>query len=981
VRSRTLSVMGRASVLGLCVAPVIGHAQESPPAAATNNSAGPVLEEVVVAGYRLSLTEATEAKRESTNFTDSVFAEDIGKFPDLNIAESLNRIPGVQLTRETNGEGLNIAIRGLGTNFTKVTLNGGQVAVASSGRTDAQGQNREVDLDLFPTELFTRLDVNKTPVASMIEGGVAGTVNMRSARAFDNPGAHVTYQLQGGYDEIGEELSPRGALMGSWTNDKFGVLLGVAGVRNKSTTEGFETIGWTNPNLSDAQCGVAAVDHDNNPATAAQNICQYGVGGNNWNIPGTVPAGVGNGLTPGTVIDRAFLEANNPGLTARQIGDALIPRLGRPAYSSGTRDRVSGLLSFEYRPTESLSFYLDTLYADANREFDRLDVNFIGRSGNAIPLNMQVDSNNVVTSATFANAQFFLEARPYDEEVDFYNVNPGAHFDLNESVAFDVQANKSRSTFFREAPTLLFNTPLGQGVTVEYANAGGDIPSITTNYNLNDPNAGWTWAGGRLNIQNERRVTETEGARFDVRFGDDQQNVKVGIAYDDVSRVIQAYDNSARWEDVACRGGLDPNGNSPTTGRANCDGLNPNAAIPQSALASYLLPGPYGFITVDFDRFFADTNYDALNASAPRSNSAATAASSGAISEKTYGAYVEVNGESEFMGHALRFNGGGRFVKTDQLITGPVTIGTNIVDQSLPSDYDQFLPSFNVALNVTDDIVARMSGSRTLTRANPSAMLPATRFSDPVALQASQGNPNLSPYLSTNFDLGGEWYTGEEGYIGLSLFNKQLTGFTVEGTNTIPFSALGIPFDTLTPQQQDAINQRGGPAVSTVVVSQQVNASGTLTIRGYEVTWVQPLSFLLDGFGFSTNYTRVTQKGDGTGVPAQAIGISPHTANGTVYYEFGAASIRASYVWNDAQISSGVNQNGIPLAQLYTDARGQLDLSASYEFDWLPTSPQITLNAINVTSEPQRQTFQFDNAAFTYYDPGYSILLGVRGRF
>jgi outer membrane receptor for ferrienterochelin and colicin len=94
-----------------------------------------------------------------------VFAEDIGKFPDLNIAESLNRIPGVQLTREINGDGLNVAIRGLGTNFTKILLNGAQIAVASSGRTDSQNQNREIDLDLYPTELFTRLDVSKTPMA------------------------------------------------------------------------------------------------------------------------------------------------------------------------------------------------------------------------------------------------------------------------------------------------------------------------------------------------------------------------------------------------------------------------------------------------------------------------------------------------------------------------------------------------------------------------------------------------------------------------------------------------------------------------------------------------------------------------------------------------------------------------------------------------------------------------------------------------
>jgi TonB-dependent receptor len=160
--------------------------------AAYAQAAPGAVEEVVVTGYRQSIQEATNAKRDAATFQDSVFAEDIGKFPDLNLAESLNRIPGVQLTREITGEGLNIAIRGLGTNFTKILMNGNQIAVASSGRTDSQNQNREVDLDMFPTELFTRLDVNKTPQASMLEGGVAGTVNMHSARPFDNPGRSLT---------------------------------------------------------------------------------------------------------------------------------------------------------------------------------------------------------------------------------------------------------------------------------------------------------------------------------------------------------------------------------------------------------------------------------------------------------------------------------------------------------------------------------------------------------------------------------------------------------------------------------------------------------------------------------------------------------------------------------------------------------------------------------------------------------------------
>src|SRR5687767_7429233 len=262
-RSRRAAFVS-AIMLSTCAVPVF--AQDAPAENVEEDA------EILVTGYRASLESSANAKRDSIGFTDSVFAEDIGKFPDTNIAESLNRIPGVTITREISGDGLNVAIRGLGTNFTRVTLNNGPIAIASTGRTDSQNTNREVDLDLFPTELFTQLTVYKSPTASLLEGGAAGVVNLRSARPFDNEGTHFNYSGAVTKGSNADKWGYRGSLRASWTNPAgtLGLLVGAAGVRNEFAVTGFESIGWTNANLSAAQ----------NPAATRNNT-----GGGNWTIP------------------------------------------------------------------------------------------------------------------------------------------------------------------------------------------------------------------------------------------------------------------------------------------------------------------------------------------------------------------------------------------------------------------------------------------------------------------------------------------------------------------------------------------------------------------------------------------------------------------------------------------------------------------------------------------------------------------------
>jgi TonB-dependent receptor len=979
-------------------------------------------DEIVVSGYRASLESQTNAKRASIGFTDTIFAEDIGKFPDTNIAESVNRIPGVTITREVTGEGTNVAIRGLGTNFTRVLLNGAPVAVASV-RFDAQSTNREVDLDLLPTELFTQLTVSKSPVASQIEGGAAGTVNLRSARPFDNAETYVSYSLQGAKVSSADKWGYRGHLLASTTFGNFGILAGVS----VSKTE-FQIDGWTNPNLSAAQRTSGTLN---------------ATGGGNFSIPATVPANAGNGLTTGAVINQAFLLANNPGATIDQIDNGLIPRLSRPRTEVGTRERQSYLASLEWRPSDSLHFYVDGMYGKRDTEFTRTSMNWVGRNGAAIPLNTTYDRADcttgcVVTGGTYANAQFFLEYRPYKDTQDYWGVNPGLDFVVNDWIKGDLQANYTKSNFRRESPTVLVITPPSSGITATYVN-DGRMPVVTANVDLNNPaNFGWA-GGGRVNLNGEERETETKGVRGSLLFGDATRfSVRVGAAFDDTRRRITPFDNTNPWQNAICGNGPSVTLPAPNTSTTPCTGLNqPGAAtptgfpafpgygtnfttggapityagsqIPTAAVPGYLMPGSNGFITVNWDKFKADTNYDALLANANETGSGSSGANGGLIREKVTGTFAEANGNIDVGANTLRLNAGLRYVRTEQIIGGRVSVpdGRNstiadggrypntITFPTTTTLYSKFLPSASAALDFDGKAVVRGSISRTMTRPDPNAMLPGASFVQPSADIGTVGNPALDPYISTNIDLGFEYYTGGEGVIAFAAFRKSITGFTVNGLRTVPFSFFnqyGITIDSLTQAQRDALATRanGGPLNEVpVVVQQQVNSDGKLKVNGLEFQITQPLDFLtswagINGFGFQGNLTLIDQKGEGAGAPAVALGVAPTTYSLTGYYEGNGISARLTYTYNEGSQGSGTNQNGIPAAAIFGRSYSQLDFSGSVDLGdifgqkYLPT---LVLNVINITKEAQGSYFQFENATFNEYNPGRTVLVGIRGRF
>jgi len=1022
VRKKNPYLLSSMGVLGLCMT-ATGMAQSQ------TSTSGQELEEIIVTGFRQSLQSSTDAKRESVGFTDSIFAEDIGKFPDTNIAESFQRIPGIQINREISGEGTTVAIRGLNTNFTKVLLNNAPVAVASSSQEGASA-NREVPLDMFPPELFSQLNVSKTSSAEMVEGGAAGSINMRMARPFDREGPRLTYSIQGTDNSNADDLGARASLIASNTWDTFGALFGVTAVRNRIATTGFETIGWASLSLTQDQCGGAG-----QPCNTT--------GGNGPATPPTVPDNAstrGAGLTPGDVIDNAWLLANNPGRTIQQIDNAVIPRLGRPMFEVGDKDRYNAVLSLEFRPNDNLHFYVDSMYGKQESEFDRVDIMWGVRAGSQggfiIPTNLEVDREDcsegcVVTSGVFPNSLWMLEYRPYFEDTEFWGTNPGLNWQINDKLNLDLQANYTKSEFERESPTVLV---ISDVTTITYRN-DGRIPQMSSSVDINDPaNFRWLTPGrgrvppsddvGRVNVPVEEREAETKGARFALTWGDEQLNLKFGAAYDEISRDIRARGNDALWQAAVCGGNpaniaQQPNSQPPCRGETAAEivpgvGGYPDYAapyqgslIPNAAVPSYLRPTKYGFVTVDWKSFARDSNYAHYRDTAPEAGGLPTTASWGSISEEATALFAQLNGDFNIGDQRLRYNVGVRWVRTDQSVTSRLTApdpanatlpdGQRLPDVAtyvtLERDYENWLPSANLAWNVTENAIVRAALSRTMTRANPTEMLLGLSIGNADVSQVTLGNPDLDPYLSDNIDIGFEYYTGREGYFGVTAFRKGIEGFTQRQSRNVTFGDLaeyGVTLESLSQQQRDAVLARGGND-AFVELRQTVNASGRLTINGLEFNWVQPLDFLLEGtalegLGFTANYTIIDQKGEGA-APAIAVGVPPESYNATLYYDNRGVSARLSVTHSQGSQASGPNSNqqGVIGAELFSDDYTQWDFSSIFDlaqmFGWSSWVPQLTIDVINITEEKRRSYQQFPNATFTLFDSGRTVMVGLRGTF
>ncbi len=964
-------------------------------------------EVITVTGYRESLAIAAAVKRSNQNFSDLIFSEDTGKFPDLNIAESINRVPGIQLTRDSSGEGMQISVRGLGPSFTKVVLNGMPIAVASDGPFGVGTANREVDLDMFPTELFTRIAVNKTPTAGMAEGGISGIVDMENVRPFDKPeeGFHLSYSVLDQYSNSNGGFGPRGTLIASykWGN-KLGILFGVSAQHFIYRTDGYNAI-------NEALSGVV----DQVPAGSCPNCNTIGAGKNfHWAtiVPPGVSAdpslGIGSTGSHYNYAGGINTPGGTSGLSTTDLSNAIIGYIPEETTVRGNKNRLSNLLAVQYSPTENLLISLDVLYEYSQRLFGgsamawyvRNTCNTAGTADDCmIPVNVVTDNLHYITSGTFLNSSFFLVQYAQRENLDFLDLHPSAEWTVNNWLKIHGSVDYNDSHFHRRLWSYLIQTTPGAGNYVNYTMPpGADMPIIKTNINLADPNAGWEWY--QVRAQPEFRRTIDRGTAWTATFASDVADITAGYSFDQSYRYIDARDNSNDAQNCV----LGTSTESDLCTLPNGTVLPPGAPplVPNTEVLRYLTQLPIGdflhlsnqsvgfknYISIDMAALNAATQIAGFVDNAPfAANGAIGANRSGALNEKTQAAFLEMNRHASFLDHDVGINAGVRYFNTDQSITGSTSVAGTTEFITTERSYDGFLPAFNISAEVWRNLVIRFAGSRAMTRANPNSMLPGIAFGSAQLSPIAAGNPDLQPYYSTNFDAGAEYYIGGPGVIAIDFFKKDISNFTANQQIIEPFSATQIPLSLLTATQLADYNANGGPNVP-VTVNTQVNLKQKLHLTGFEFSYVQPLDVLLEGLGLTANYTRVIQRVDAGLTPSQtqglATGIAPYTFNAGGYYEHADISIRLTYNYIARFIdlatpaSDGIMQPG------YRDAYGQLDLSTSLTVPWfdgtLFEGAQVTFDALNLTNARQRRYIGNTNDPMSVIYSGTSYLVGFRGK-
>ncbi|MFC5459308.1 TonB-dependent receptor [Massilia niabensis] len=935
---------------------------------------------VVVTGLRASLESALSAKRTENSIVDVIKAEDIGKFPDTNLAESLQRVPGVAIDRDA-GEGRSITVRGLGSDFTRVRINGIE-GLATTGGTDSSGGNnrgRGFDFNVFASELFSSLTVRKSSSAEIEEGSLGATVDLQTMRPFDTPkrGFNATVMAKARYNDISKKTDPRAAFMlsNTFNNNTMGFLISGAFSKRNVYEEGFSTVRWDNGPSSGGWCAPLG-----GSVTGAN--CSAPVAG--FPTATRLPASA------------AALDAYNTASSAANFHPRL-PRYGRLTHD---QDRVGLTASFEWKPMRGTRISLDMLYADlsATREESYLEAISFSRSASqggkpqTSVVQAQYDTLGRLQYGVFNGVDIRSETRFDDLSTKFTQPTLTVAHRINEDLEMNARVGRAKSDFRNPyQTTVTLDAPNVNGYAIDLRSSDR-LPLIT--YPFDAATGGGvlgiygvpagaasvtTVTPSEIRIRPQGSVNQNDVAHLDLAWrANDTWTIKGGA--DLKTYKFKTYESRRATTSGEAIYNL-PAGTSLSSVTRVLSGFGNGLDLPSGSATSWLIPDVQG-ITRAYDAYCnclksgpAGGPGDFTLTSTTNGNARG---SNRDIKEEDQGVFLQADFDSELAGIPLRGNIGGRYVKTKLTAQGYLATGGG-TPVTATNAYNDFLPSFNVTANLTPDFLVRLAGAKVMSRPPLGNLNPGGSVATSGSLSINSGNPTLEPFRAKTMDASFEYYFKNKAFLGLGLFQKNIDSYIQGIRQSLPFNQTGLPSSLL------PASFNGSEVFD---VTSFANTPGG-KLRGYELNYQQPFTFLPAwgrNFGLIANYTKVKSKinylisttaaNSGT-VTDDLVNLSPESWNTTFYYDDNKFSARLT----------GASRSGylqVVPAQNNNDVQGKnetfnVDLSVSYKWN---DNLEFTFEGVNLTNEKNDQfVSRARNSVLVNHVTGREFLVGARYKF
>ena len=684
--------------------------------------------EVVVKGYRSSLQTAQDLKRKAVGTVDVIVSDDIAAFPDLNLAESLQRIPGITITRDA-GEGRQIALRGLGADFTRTQLNGMEVLTNTASGMDNRGgvtRSRSFDYSMFASELFDKVTVQKSYSADQDEGGIGGTVQLETAKPFDYKGFEAALSAKAQYNtNVSGEITPRyvGLISDRWGD--FGALLSVAYSVNDSNEYGYRDYGWGQIHANAANVGPGV-----DAATAAR------------------------------------LESTS---TATEL---FAPQSDTYSTWYTHRTRFGSTLALQWEPSDTFKVGLDGLFSKLNNQ--RQDFSLTTSGTNSLTGNLTgtqvvqsaVVQGNTLISASYSGVDLRTEENLDNDSTVFGQLGLHASWHPTDKLSFTGLIGTSKSDYEQPVFDKVFLESTNHTETVN------DAPAMPVNTyggsSLTDPNS---WNLMRMDTQESSIISQYDNAKLDAKYVlNDASWLTAGVSYKKFDNTGDTWVNKVFHNTVV--NGVSTDTPIPTSMKnifsfdtlapyvvGNVNEVYPLIGQTRDLNASFLSPGSNYREVEKTDAFYLQYNLDT----------------------DIFGYRVRANAGERY--YQTNLESAGSLTSGSSLV--PVDV-KHTYDGWLPAlnIAVDITPSLVARFDANRDVSRPALGDEAAT---------GTITTAPFGGSLSVGNPNLKPFLSDSIESSLEYYQGKVGYVYVGVFWKNMEQWISSSTISEPYSATGYP--------------------------------------------------------------------------------------------------------------------------------------------------------------------------------------------